>query len=607
MKLLAGAAAAAAAAALAVGLPGAGQATTARTAGGNGGVATFAGLVGEPPTYWFPMYQVAYWDTGYVPWASYLMWRPLYMWGKGSHPVFNPQRSLALPPVIRTNHAGKTVVTITLKKLRWSNGKPITTRDVKFWMNLLEANKAQWAPYVPGGFADIVTKIDYLSSRSFRITFNDHYNPLWLLGNELDQITPIPQAEWDRTSAAGPVKDYDLTRSGAKAVYAFLQKQAKVPSTFATNPLWRVVDGPWQITSFDVTNGQVAFKPNPNYPWPQKQRLSQFVEQPFTSDEAELNALETGSIDVGYVPLTSLNAINGLEHRGYKIAYWYQDAFAGLIISYAKADRATPILRQLYVRQALTHLIDMKSIMKNLYHGLAYYSSSPIPNLNGHGAYVTAADRQDPYPFDVQAAVNLLSSHGWKVNKGGVTTCVHAGSGPHACGAGIPAGAKMSFATVGTESSTTELDLLEALQSEFRAAGIQMQLHTVPDSELATDAGNCVNQSHCSWDLELWMGEWPLGWTPYVETGGNTFGCHATSNFSNLCNATNDRMIRDNHLSNQPVKALQRWENYMVKQQFQIFLPIPVYRVVAYKANLHGVTPLDPYLQIFPEDWYFSK
>lgn len=583
----------------------AGKAAPARAQ--DGGVATFAGLVGEPPSYFFPMYQVSYWDTGYVPWASYLMWRPLYIWGKGAKPAFNAQRSLAEPPVITTNAAGHTVAAITLKHLRWSDGHPITTRDVKFWMNLLEANKTQWAPYVPGGFADIVQSIKYLSPQRFTITFDNHYSSLWLLGNELDQITPLPQHAWDRTSATGPVGNADLTPAGAKAVYKYLQKEAKTPSTFASNALWQVVDGPWRIDTYDVTTNRVAFKPNSRYPWPQKQKLSQFVEEPFTSDAAEFNALEAGNLSVGYVPLTSLNAIPSLEHKGYDIAYWYQDAFAGLIFSYAKKDKATPILSKLYVRQALTHLIDMKSIIHNLYHDLASYSSSPVPNLNGHGAYVTAQDRKDPYPYDVSAAVKLLQSHGWNVVKNGVTTCQHPGTRANQCGAGIPAGAKMSFATVGTVSSTTELQLLQALQSAFRAAGVQMNLRTVPESDLPSEAGNCVNQTHCNWDMELWMGEWPLGWTPYVETGGNTFGCHSSSNFSNLCDPTNDRMIRDNHLSKNPVKALETWENYMSHQQFQIFLPIPAYRVVAYKKNLHGVTPLDPYLQIFPEEWYFTK
>lgn len=570
------------------------------------GTATFAGLVGEPPTYFFPMYQVAYWDTGYVPWASYLMWRPLYIWGKGNKPVFNEKRSLAKPPVFSTTPKGNTVATITLKHWQWSNGHPVTTRDVQFWMNLLQADKTQWAPYVPKEFPDNVASIKYLSKRRFRITFKGHYSHVWLLANELDQITPIPQFAWDRTSLGGPVKNYDLTPKGAKAVYKFLQKQAKTPASFGSSPLWKVVDGPWQLASFHATNGLAKFKPNKYYPWPVSHHLCRFIEKPFTSATAEINALETGRLDVGYVPMTSLHAIPALKRKGYRIAHWYQDAFAGLILSYAKTNATTPILDKLYVRQALTHLIPMKAIIKDIYHGLAYYSSSPIPDLNGHGSYVTAADKTDPYPYNPKVAARILSNHGWHVAPNGKTVCAKPGTGTGHCGKGIRKGAAMTFATVGTSSSPTELHLLEVIQSGFRQAGVTLKLKTVPESELPSDAGNCVNKAHCSWDMELWMGEWPLGWTPYLESGGNTFACHAGSNFSNLCNKTNDGLIAAIHSGKHPIKALKKWENYMSHQQFQIFLPIPVYRIVAYKKNLQGVTPLDPYLQIFPEDWHYG-
>ena len=48
-------------------------------------------------------------------------------------------------------------MTITLKPARWSNGEPVSARDVIFWINLLKANRADWASYVPGGFPDNVT------------------------------------------------------------------------------------------------------------------------------------------------------------------------------------------------------------------------------------------------------------------------------------------------------------------------------------------------------------------------------------------------------------------------------------------------------------------
>lgn len=574
-----------------------------------GGNATFAELVGEPPTYFFPMYTASYWTTAYIPWVSYLMWPPVYQWGLHGKTQFNPTTSLAYKPVFSTNATGDTVVTVTLKQRDWSDGQPVTTRDVEFWMNLLRADKTTFAAYVPNSFPDNVKQISYLSATKYQLVFNAKYSTYWLLGNELDQITPMPQHVWDKTSVNGPVGNYDTTPKGAKAVYTFLQGQAKKASTLAANPLWKIVDGPWVVKSFNATSGQLSMAPNPKYPWPQAHKLSEFTEVPYTSTTAELDALESGQLDVGYVPFTSLKAIPRLKSQGYKISYWTQAAFGGLILNYAKQDAAAPILSQLYVRQALTHLVDMKQIIQKIYHGFASYSSSPIPNPNGKGQYVTAQGRKDPYPYSISAAKRLLTKHGWHVVPNGTSTCTRAGTGPTDCGKGIARGAKLTFRIVGTQSSSTQYALLQYLVSQFSNIGANMKVKLVPEGNLSSQAAQCSGTvSKCNWDMELWMGEWPLGWTPYVETGGNTFYCGATSNYGAYCTKpVMDAMIDANHQSSQPIVALKKWENYMSKQQIQIYMPMPAYRVVAYKANLHGVVPLDPYLQIYPQTWFFSK
>ena len=36
--------------------------------------------------------------------------------------------------------------------------------------------------------------------------------------------------------------------------------------TYGSNPLWQVVDGPWRLSSYDVSGGQITFVPNPATP-----------------------------------------------------------------------------------------------------------------------------------------------------------------------------------------------------------------------------------------------------------------------------------------------------------------------------------------------------
>ena len=82
-----------------------------------------------------------------------LLYLPLYWYGDQGNPPIDYRLSIGNPPVYSD---GNRVVTITLKHYVWSNGETVTARDVGFWINLLKANKANWATYVPGGFPDNV-------------------------------------------------------------------------------------------------------------------------------------------------------------------------------------------------------------------------------------------------------------------------------------------------------------------------------------------------------------------------------------------------------------------------------------------------------------------
>ncbi|GAA3155580.1 ABC transporter substrate-binding protein [Nonomuraea salmonea] len=101
----------------------------------------------------------------------------------------NPTRSLAEPPVV--SDEGRTL-TITLKDNTWSDGKPITTKDVEFWWDLVTTNKDKWASYRPGGFPDNVADFKVKDDKTFSITTKKAYNAAWFVGNQLNRIVPLP-------------------------------------------------------------------------------------------------------------------------------------------------------------------------------------------------------------------------------------------------------------------------------------------------------------------------------------------------------------------------------------------------------------------------------
>jgi len=296
----------------------------------DGGTAYFAEQPETPPDYIFPLVSGQYFTVENTADFQTLLYEPLYWFGDEKSTSVDYSLSIGNAPVYSDANR---VVTITLKDYLWSNGQPVSARDVVFWVNLLKANPDDWASYVPGGFPDNVTSATALNATTVQLHLNAGYNPIWFTYNELSQITPLPLA-WDRTALSVPAPSVgasdlpDATRSGAKSVYNFLNGQAKNIGSYASSPIWSVVDGPWKLVGL-TTDGTATFVPNRRFSGPDKPHLAKFVELSYTSAAAEFSVLRAGpgvggpgaatsgdQISVGYVPDNDLPQSGALEAQG---------------------------------------------------------------------------------------------------------------------------------------------------------------------------------------------------------------------------------------------------------------------------------------------------
>src|SRR3984893_12381068 len=170
------------------------------TAGGTtpqqGGTATWAELSGASPNWIFPFVDSPHNSVNSVLQFEMLMYRPLYWFGNGDQPTLNDSLSLASVPVYTNNN---TTAMINLKSYVWSNGEHVTAQDIQFWMNMMFAEKANWANYTPGGFPDNIKSVTVNSPTQITFTLDGTYSSTWFTGNELSQISPMPMA-WDKTS-----------------------------------------------------------------------------------------------------------------------------------------------------------------------------------------------------------------------------------------------------------------------------------------------------------------------------------------------------------------------------------------------------------------------
>jgi peptide/nickel transport system substrate-binding protein len=572
-----------------------GTSSTGSTAS-SGGVVTFAETPEGQPTWILPFYSGEFFTIQEQGWFESLMWPPLFNQGNGQNPSVNYSTSLANPPVYSDNN---TVVTLTIKHWMWSDGQPVTTRDLMFWLNILKANKTQWADYTPKQFPDNVTSIKIVSPYEMVMKLNGSYGANFFTGNELSQITPIPQHVWDKTSASSPVGNYDQTTAGAQAVLSYLESQAKDLKTYATNPLWQTVDGPWKLTGYTLT-GKVTFIPNKSYSGPAKPKLSEFVEIPFTSADAEYNALRAGDLTVGYIPANDYTTIPEIEDLGYSVAPWEVYGFNSLFINFNNPTLG-PAFRQLYFRQALQYLLDQQLQISKVFGGYAQPDYGMVVN----GPASEEGAEPDAYPYNPAKAGALLTAHGWAVHPGGITTCATPGTGPNQCGAGVKAGFPLDINLLIYSGQLQQEIAMNSYKTVAATVGIDIKL--VNNVNVFAAAPACTpSQSDCSWQLADWGGGVYTPPNGYPVEAGYT-DCGGNNNHENYCDPAQDKLDTAAASGSATLASYNAWEQFNSLQLPMIWQPNSDFEVIAVKKNLAGPIPANTTLSVFPESWYFTK
>lgn len=571
-----------------------------------GGVATFAEPPNTTPNYIFPFMSTAVFSVYNVSDFQYLMYRPLYWFGDHGKPVLNDRLSLADYPTF--SDANRTV-TVKLRDYAWSDGTKVTSDGIIFWINMMKAEKKNWAVYVPGGIPDDVDSVTADSPNQVTFHLNKNYSAKWFVYNELSQITPLPRA-WDRT-ATGP-SDCEHKLSDCTAVYNYLADQAKSLNDYTTNPLWQVVNGPWRLKSFNA-DGNISFVPNKSYSGSNKPHLDQFNEAPFSDTAAEYNVLRSGnnSIQVGYLPAEVAPAKpdnqevghNPLENN-YTLDRWFSFAINFFVLNHHN-PAVGPIFQQQYFRQALESLIDQKSIIRVVVHGYGVPTNGPVPTTPPN-PYATAETEPNPFTYDPDRAQKLLADHGWSTPRDGLGTCERPGSGPGQCGSGVPAGAKLEFQMMyatGTQRTTLSM---QQLQSSATKVGMRINLRGAPFNSVIGTAIPCdAGKPDCNWQMNNWGGGWVFA-PDYYPTGEQIFGTGAGSNQGSFSDLKLDQLIAATQYSDSP-EAMQAYAQYGSQTLPVIWMPNFDYQLTAIANNLKGVTPQDPYLNITPEDWYYVK
>jgi peptide/nickel transport system substrate-binding protein len=583
--------------------------TTPKVGGGStvkgqperGGTVTVAEPSGASPNDVFPLLPATN-TNGYNVNLTEGEWPYLVYVGYGATSVVNPKESLYSSLTWSDNDS---VITIVLKPWKWSDGVPVTARDFTFVYNLLKANYNDWEDYDPGLFPADVTKVATPNVHTVVIHLTRSYNPSFYTDDVLSEVPLLPQHAWDKTSLTGTVGNYDETTKGADAVWNFLQKQGSNIGTFTTNPMWQVVDGPWKLAQFQ-SSGYYVWVPNKNYSGPDKPVLSKAIFTPFTTDAAEMDTLRSGtSLTIGLLPLNDVAQIGALEHEGYAVASVPTPGVAEIVPNLYNPVNG-PLLRQLYIRQALEYLINRGQITSDAFHGYADPGNGPVPVTYGQQWASPLEKAGGPYPYAPTKAEALLKAHGWKVIPNGTDTCQQPGTGAADCGAGVTAGEKLQFQLLYASGSADYDQMNAAIQTSEAQAGIHIVLKAEPFNTLVATTATCNASSHsgsvCNWQLQQ------FGYQPYSldPNGSGIFNTGADSNYGGYSSPEMDQLINETEYGSSS-SAFFAYEDYAAEQLPWLWLPNQS-GVIVYKNNLAGVVPSSPFdFLLNPELWYYVK
>ena len=582
-----------------------GEIPAAGTPSGTAGSITYALQPGAAPDWILPM-PTASSNTVYNVFNfEWQMWPPLYYAPHGSTATVDTALSVANAPIWSN---GDKTMSITLKRWEWSNGQTLSSRDLLFTFEVIKAgvraSRANWAPFVAGFFPQTIVSMSTPNASTVVVNMSKAVNPTWMEEDILGSIPVMPAAEWSKTSANGSIVNASNPVIAAK-VFAFLTAQAKSVSTYATNPLWQTVDGPYKLSSFSGATGAFTMVPNTRYSGPHATPESSYVGVPFGSEASEWNAIKTGTVDVGYVPQLDASQIPQLNGLGYD--YYGMPDFADSFMAYNYKDTTgnfNAIASQLYFRQAMQHLEDQAGQIKAYFNGDGDPAYGPIPAYP-KSPFLPSDAATNPYPFSTSDAISLLKANGWNVVPNGTDTCAKPGAGPGECGAGIQGGTQLSFNLIYNISPPIPQQV-DDLAADAKAAGIEIATSGSSFNTMVqnyNDSASPANENN--WAMEDLGGQaspiYPtqLG---FLNTGGS-------GQIGDWSNPRSDALINASVTGTDPA-AVTAEASYFTTNVPVLWQPV-LDNTWAWKSNISATDPaafenLTQY-DSTPQFWYLTK
>lgn len=330
-------------------------------------------------------------------------------------------------------------ITYKLKKgLKWQDGQPITSADVKFTWQVVMNDKNTGIISRDGW--NLITSIDTPDDLTAVVKFKEYYAPWYTLYNTTGGLLPV-------------------------------HLLGKVTTSLDNDPFQRapVGAGAFKVTEWKGGD-HITFQAADTY-WRGKPKLDTVNIKIVPSREAAMAGLAAGDVDLAAdMAESSIPDLQAMKPKADAYAVPSQDFEHYFFNLGTKANGGVdgPVFFQdVAVRKAYNMCIDRDTIAKALLFG----KTTTIGTLWPNSAYTNPNVK--PYPFDVAGAKKLLDDAGWKPGDDGIRAKTINGKV-----------VRLSFNHSTTTGNQLRADVQVLVTSSLKACGMEMLPQNYPSGTL---------------------------------------------------------------------------------------------------------------------------
>ena len=419
----------------------------------------------------------------------------------------------------------------------WSDGTPVTSQDVVYSYLLATQNYSVLEQYVTS-----VSNVTAITPHSVKFT-----------------MTSVLWTTWAAYVAIVP---YHIWRYVDATTY---------PAYNSTGSQYFVGDGPYLLNNY-VVNQYTEIQKNPKeFLAGHMAAVDKVIFEFFSSESSAITSLQSGSIQglTGILPSDISQFQNNSKYvitTSPGLEYFY------LSINVNPQGNGNPTLRNLTVRQAMAHAINLKYIAKTAFHGYASVLNSVLTPTNQY------YDRNlSAYSYNVSLADEMLNQSGFPMTSSGYRVNA-SNTSQH-----------LTYAVLVPSGDTLEVDAANMIAQNLSAIGIQLTV-------TAETTGSMVATiwPHYTQDMDLW--DWfdytqnspyrLLGmFLPNQIAAGNSDSGFSNSTYqqvwNELANATSLSQV--SNLSDQLQQILHQQLPYI-----PLFIPSAI---TVYSSQISNLTP----------------